>query len=110
MKYQINIGLEVPNTSSTPEQLAARAEYALVLLQTRFAFVDARIQQSATELTLIAAFQTAPSRVYREALEISDILQQDCVAIYAPDQKVGALVGQRAAQWGAFSPEYFIKF
>lgn len=110
MQYQINIGLEVPNTVSTPEDLAARAEYALVLLRSRFAFVEARLEQSATEQTLVASFQTAPKRVYAEALAISNILKQDCVAVYTPEQGVGALVGERAAQWGGFNPEYFIKF
>lgn len=110
MQYQINIGLEVPNVTSTPEDLAKRAEYALVLLRSRFAFVEYRLEQSATEQTLVASFQTAPKRVYAEALAISDILQQDCVAVYTPEQRVGALVGQRAAQWGGFNPDYFIKF
>jgi hypothetical protein len=32
------------------------------------------------------------------------------VAVYTPEQRVGALVGQRAAQWGGFNPDYFIKF
>lgn len=34
--------------------------------------------------------------------------EQDCIALYLPDLKMGALIGPHAAEWGAFNPEYFV--
>lgn len=110
MRFQINIGLEIPDTKSNVQIRKQRAKYALSLLQQKFAFVEARIEQSATEQTLVASFQTAASRAYGEALAISEALQQDCVALYCADTRTGALLGHKAAQWGAFNPAYFIKY
>ncbi len=108
MRFQINIGLEIPNQKSSKRDLQKRAKYALSLLQQKFAFVDARLEQSKSELTLVASFQCAASRAIPEALSISETLQQDCVALYCPDTKTGTLVGTRAAKWGQFNKEYFI--
>lgn len=109
MRFQINIGLEVPNTKSTKADIRRRAQYAKALLENKFAFVRATVKQSSTEPTLVAEFQTSSSRAYPEALAISEALRQDCVALYCPDTKTGALIGTKAAAWGEFNKQFFIQ-
>jgi len=108
MRYQINIGLEIPGVKQTKKQRRLQAIKALSLLEQHFAFVEASIKVSSNEETLVASFQTAPRRVYTAALAISETLKQDCVAVYCTDTKIGALIGTRAAQWGEFSTTHFL--
>ena len=108
MRFQINIGLEIPGVKQTAKQRKQQALRALSLLEQHFAFVRSSIKQSPSEQTLVASFQAANKGIYQRALAISEALQQDCVAIYCPDTKTGALIGTRAAQWGEFNPNRFI--
>lgn len=109
MQYQINIGLEIPGVKSTKADIRKRANYVKSLLSHKFAFVKATVKQSATEATVVASFHTSKSRVYPEALAISDALQRDCVAVYCPSERTGALIGRKAAEWGDFNKDYFIE-
>ena len=105
MQFQINIGLDVPNKAVNHTAQQAKA---LALLQETFSHVQWRVAHSATEPTLVASFTAAQSRVYAEALRISEALEQDCVAVFNTQRQVGALVGPKAAEWGLFNKAYFI--
>ena len=43
-------------------------------------------------------------------MEISEHLQQDCVAIYDHRRDLGELIGPRAKQWGVFDSSIFHRF
>lgn len=40
---------------------------------------------------------------------VADALGEDCIAVYTPDG-IGALVGPRAEEWGAFDINQFTRF
>jgi hypothetical protein len=105
MQFQLNIGLDVPHTVANHARQAAKA---LGLLQDTFSHVTVRIEQSATEPTLVVTLSASPARVYADVARISDALGQDCIAVYCPQRRTGALVGTKAAQWGVFNPANFI--
>lgn len=44
------------------------------------------------------------------AYYLAIFLGQDCVALLTYDGTSGYLVGPNAAKWGAFNPEFFIRF
>ena len=48
---------------------------------------------------------------------VAERLQQDCIAVlyvgedgFTGDGETGELIGPRAAEWGAFDPQYFVRF
>ena len=93
MQYQINVGLEVPNQTSDISDLLERADRASVLLNQRFVNVLTTVKESSTELTLIAQFDDVLGCVEQAAREISDLLAQDCVAVFNPAAGTGKLIG-----------------
>ena len=104
MQFQLNIGLAIPDTSSTMP-----AADVLRTLQDTFSHVTARQAQSATEPTLVVTLSASPARVYADVARISQLLGQDCIAVYCPQRQAGALVGPKAEQWGQFNIANFIK-
>lgn len=42
--------------------------------------------------------------------ELSCRFGQDCIALYYPDKDVGYLIGPRAAAWGDFQEELFVRY
>jgi hypothetical protein len=38
---------------------------------------------------------------------LATALDQDCIAVFDHSTNTGTLIGDKAAQWGAFNPEYF---
>lgn len=74
-----------------------------------------RIQQSATEPTLILHADVSPwpagtvGELADCAAELmSYTLDQDAIAWYSPDIAAGGLAGPRAADWGEFNEQYFL--
>lgn len=110
MQYQINVGLEVPNQTSDISDLLERADRASVLLNQRFVNVLTTVKESSTELTLVAQFDDVLGCVEQAAREISDLLAQDCVAVFNPVAGTGKLIGERAESWGAFNSKFFLKY
>jgi len=110
MQYQINVGLEVPNQTSDISDLLERADRASVLLNQRFVNVLTSLKESSSELTLIAQFDDVLGCVEQAAREISDLLAQDCVAVFNPAAGTGKLIGERAESWGPFNSAYFLKY
>ena len=110
MQYQINVGLEVPNQTSDISDLLERADRASVLLNQRFVNVLTSLKESSSELTLVAQFDDVLGCVEQAAREISDLLAQDCVAVFNPAAGTGKLIGERAESWGPFNSAYFLKY
>jgi hypothetical protein len=105
MKYQINIGLNVPNHQV---DIQTQLNKTLDLLTDAFRVHRVGLAQSSTEPTLLAEFSADPRRVYEALIQISDKLGQDCVAVYNPQRQQGALLGSKAAEWGAFNIANFL--
>lgn len=110
MKYQINIGLDIPGQTMDNYTTVQQANKALGLLVRLFNAQDIRLQQSNTELTMVAQFQSEAADFERLVYNLSDTLQQDCIAVLNTETNEGKLIGHKAAEWGAFNPEYFINY
>jgi len=105
MKMTLNIGLarEGKPNLTTDEVLDALKTAGLLVGQNT-------IVQSDTEPTLVVSCFAQPhlmtvymAQVYMVAAD----LDQDCIAVYWPETNSGALVGPRAAAWGAFDARFF---
>ena len=96
----INIGLANPFTGgvNTVEQTLTEAFKCIRGVQ------DVAVRRSATEDTVIIRFQQAVDSLNK----IATALDQDCIAVYDEDAGTGELIGERASDWGAFNPEYFL--
>ena len=105
MQFQLNIGLDVPHTVVNHARQAAKA---LQILRDTFSHVTVRQAQSSTEPTLVVTLSASPARVYADVARISEALGQDCIAVYCPQRRTGALVGPKSADWGVFNPANFI--
>ena len=110
MKLKLNIGLEtIEGKPLSFERVSAR------LIQIGFQRISARIEQSATEPTLVwsGTFPEywKPEHVLNALKSLAGGLQQDCIAVQlsAPSLELSALVGPDAAKWGPFNPDHFIK-
>ena len=96
----INIGLANPFTGgvNSVEQTISEALKCIAGVQ------DIAVRRSATEDTVIIRFQQAVDNLTK----IATALDQDCIAVYDEDSNTGELIGERASEWGAFNPEYFL--
>jgi hypothetical protein len=106
--YEINVGLARKGKPNLTLQQALRPFPAH-----GFILTEARIEQSGTEPTLVARLQP-PTREFdmeRALLEVSRVLEQDCIALYLPHKLggYGWLVGDRAEGWGPFNLAFFIR-
>ena len=96
----INIGLANPFTGgvNTIDQTITEALKCIRGVQ------DVAVRRSATEDTVIIRFQQAVDSLNK----IATALDQDCIAVYDEETGIGELIGERASEWGAFNPEYFL--
>lgn len=73
-----------------------------------------RIQQSATEPTLVLHADVSPWPATVGQLAdcaaglMACTLDQDAIAWYSPDISAGGLAGPRASEWGEFNEQYFL--
>lgn len=115
MRIELNIGLNVEKSDNTPEQRAARADFALRFLGRDCItqnILGSRRAQSATEDTLIVVLQVssgAEARLRTVINDLAHVLLQDCIAVYYVTGWSGELIGPGAAAWGAFNPDFFIR-
>ena len=114
-KYILNIGLETSLKfddgahTLTPEQV-------LQVLEDKFLKVHYHtLADSFSEETLIATVSDKlgigfleHAGIENEILELSRELMQDCIAVYDITEGRGQLVGDYAAEWGEFDPQYFL--
>ena len=117
MNLELNIGLDVPNATNTPASRNMLALRATAYLTAAFAGVAVRryessYQQDGTTVTEagMAVRMTAERPVDWMIAGLSAMLEQDCIGVLDVDTGAGALVGPKAAEWGAFNPEYFNRF
>lgn len=116
MNIELNIGLDVAGGENGERMQNLRANRAVALLQASVYcsnMLGARRGDSISEPTLIVLLGVssgAEVRAQREIELISELLQQDCIAWYNATAYTGALLGPRAAAWGEFNPDYFLRF
>ena len=116
MQVELNIGLERKDgvlPVATYRQALATLRTAVTLTvdrtyTTRY-FKDG---ESVEEIGLFVSFPWTAS--YDELVTLIGLLSidlgQDCIAVYLPAKGVGALVGPKAKEWGAFNLEFFKRF
>ena len=114
-KYILNIGLE---TSLNFDAAAHTLRYEQVLQALADKFLEVHyytLATSASEETLIVTVSDKlgvgflkHAGIENEILELSRELMQDCIALYDLTQDQGMLVGDYAADWGEFDPQYFL--
>jgi hypothetical protein len=109
MSFILNIGL---NGVHVPDDVALLYPVAQSFVATRaaralnFKFVRSQLIKSDTEWTLVVEAQHTGDAAAC-ANWLAEALNQDCIAVYFPDTKLGQLIGPRAAAWGDFNPEFF---
>ena len=115
MIIELNVGLKI---DATNEIIPASVAQAVVQAAGGIRVLNHRVAQSATEPTLILRCEIETQNGHAADIaanhldaadSIADTLQQDCIAIRYPDGS-GLLRGHKAADWGDFNPEYFIRF
>lgn len=114
MIIELNIGLNVTGGENGEAAVNLRANRAIALLQASVFCANihgARHGDSVSEPTLIVKLGVScETRAQREIELISELLQQDCIAWYNATEYTGALLGPKAAAWGEFDPQYFLRF
>lgn len=105
MKFLLNVGLDAKATTTISADVARQIVGANDFLVTTWSVV-----QSDTEPTLVCEvipLSTSPLLVLQQLHQIAIDLRQDCIAVYRPHTKGGALIGPNAKAWGKFNPAYF---
>lgn len=121
MDIELNIGLAgAPGANDM-----ARANYAMHLLSSTLtmARIQSRVEQTryigpdgaeVVESTLVArAAVRDPDRLHAAIYHLAERLERDCIAVlFVGDggYSLGDLIGPRAAECGAFDPQYFVRF
>lgn len=107
--YILNIGLNTSNNFAD-EVYTLEIEHVLKELNNFYLTVEAyRVEHSETEPTLIVTVQgRLPLGIEAEVAELSDVLMQDCIALYHVETQTGQLVGRHSEAWGEFNPAYFM--
>lgn len=67
-----------------------------------------KFNYSETELTLIVSILNPDNALHSSIAQLSDVLGQDCIALYNPELNAGKLVGIHADKWGEFNKDYFL--
>jgi hypothetical protein len=106
MEFILNIGLAVGATPSIAAHVALE-----IVKANDFIVKSHTVAESDTEPTVVATVTYLGVNALmclQHMRAIADDLQQDCIAVYRPLTGKGALIGPKAAAWGAFNPEFFI--
>lgn len=103
--FTLNIGLNTTDGAITIE------EARKTLRAYGFSILREALLESDTEPTLVAEVTTGFATtlaVLQLLYQVSEELEQDCIAVYHELTGAGTLIGPRAAEWGPFNPEYFL--
>lgn len=99
-KYTLNIGLNNPvfkNENTLEETLKKAFEY--------LSDIDSiAVKESNTERTVVIEF----NEIYGSLTVLSDILDQDCIAIFDNETGEGNLFGSKRDKWLPFNRDYFL--
>ena len=114
-KYVLNIGLDTSLNFDT-EAHKLTSEQVLQALRDKFLEVHyCTVADSISEETLIVTVSDKLgigflqyAGIENEILELSQELMQDYIAVYDITEGRGQLVGDYAAEWGEFDPQYFL--
>ena len=118
MNIELNIGLDIPGATNTPasrETLAMRAvAYLTAAAYTNVSVrrYESSYEQNGAQVTEagMAVRLTADRPVDWMIASLAEMLEQDCIGVLDVDTGAGALVGPKAADWGAFNPAFFNRF
>ena len=111
MRYQVNIGLNVAGGDNSPEAVDKRAGRISGLFdgvsrgESRYIGPDGA---EVVEPVFVAWVDLPEGNVRSFFYALAEVMRQDCIAAWNEDNEVGALIGPKAAEWGAFNPNYFI--
>lgn len=121
MDIELNIGLAgAPGANDM-----ARANYAMRLLSSTLtmARVQSRVEQTryigpdgseVVEATLVARAAVRDlDRLHAALYQLAERLARDYIAVLFVGEggyTFGDLIGPRAEEWGAFDPQYFVRF
>ncbi len=107
MDLILNIGLDSKTKGNIGGGTAIREVVSYFGPASSFSF-----KHSDTELTCIASVRVNSELHYTDVENriyfLARLLGQDCIAVYAPEQRKGTLIGPNAKAWGEFNPEFFI--
>ena len=109
----LNVGLKIDALSdefNTVDICNFRAELVRGYFVRLGYSVGMRTATSNTETTAIVELRNAVQLLSIEAVikDLSDMLGQDCIAVYWPALDVGQLIGINADKWGEFNKDYFL--
>lgn len=117
MQVELNIGLErkdgvLPVATYRTALATLRTAVTATMDRTYTSQYKTEDGSTTEEVGLFVRFPWAAS--YDELVTFIGLLSidlgQDCIAVYVPDKGVGALVGPKAKEWGAFNLEFFKRF
>jgi hypothetical protein len=121
MQIELNIGLNVEGGDNGRAAVNRRHFVAAVVLQhldftcrmRRHEVLYVGPAGETQEDTLVARLDPAisPDELQVILQGLSTLLEQDCIAVLYVFSGAGAgeLVGPRAAKWGAFNPDFFVR-
>lgn len=106
----LNLGLDGPIGGGAKLSQEDRLDLYRKTLSELMEVYETRIGESCTEPTLIVVGVFKTDAFYSTMLyDMVCVAEQDCIAMYAEDYRVGKLFGPNADAWGEFNLEYFIK-
>ena len=110
MIYELNIGLDVNGGDNSKQERLARLSSLFATFQWPADPLEYKVVgglDSTDEPALYVRIDLDVMAMIDLGWQLCDFLNQDCIAVYIPEQRAGLLVGPRAAAWGEFNPEYF---
>lgn len=121
--FELNIGLFVTggqNDYATVANRAMKIDRTLNVVYGGAAIIRSKVVNALFEAggevtgepTLVVSMSgTFAAGVLRCAVyAMAEANQQDCIAVFEPETGRGTLVGPKAADWGAFNPDFFVRF
>lgn len=112
MEVILNIGLDgihaeasFTNGVRNPDAIARSLTAVQTARRLGFKILQSKLLQSDTEPTVVARVEVANANW--QVAELAQKLNQDCIAVWSEREQRGALIGDKAATWGEFNPEFF---
>lgn len=109
IRVELNIGLK---RNDTLPAVSPRNVKDAIIHNRQVSVPRFREAHSETEPTLVCRFVwiSDQDHLRRFVNALALVFGQDCIAVYYPRDIRGELIGPKAAQWGEFNPEFFIRY
>lgn len=108
----LNVGLKIDalgDEFNTDSICSARASWVKHILKAQGYDATSTIKKSETEQTAVIIVQNEDAILIEYGIwNIANVLGQDCIAVYFPEDSYGALIGINADKWGEFNKDYFL--